>query len=93
MALSSGFHGGAQEVRCNSTVLLRTKTLKILRLPQHTSESEAKLITQYKPDNTSRRFADDDMLRETGICTITEEMDHFSSVFSFEVVTLLSVLS
>lgn len=34
---------------------------------------EAKLITQHKPENTSWRFADDDMLRETGIRTITEE--------------------
>lgn len=58
----------------SATVLLsRTKTLKILRLPQHTSECEAKLITQDKPENTSWRFADDDMLRETGICAIAEE--------------------
>lgn len=56
-----------------TVLLLRTKKLKILRLPQHTSQCEAKLITQYKPENTSWRSADDDMLRETGICTIAEE--------------------
>lgn len=38
----------------------------------HNLEREAKLITQYKPENTSRRFADDDTLREMGICTIAE---------------------
>lgn len=59
----------------HSTVLLRVSPSISGLWDLHCTHqsSGAKAIVQSKPGNKSRGFADDDMLRGTGICTITEE--------------------